>query len=1171
MADFQLITNQPIRLTDSLVAVDPTAVNVDDAGAARRSPVEDVLALGGTPTGVELLVDTTSELPASASNWQRIPLGTTPETYLTLPVITDNQVWIVAWIDNGSNDSGFAVISTAGLLNVTGPGSDWSSTFPSTSEGTIIGSGGTYTRYLSHTPSRELIWGSNNAGWDPRFLVFKLNLGGAAGPRGPGGADGSSEIVGATPPETISKDGTATITVDISATDGSEAPLIPLDTITDGAILASVDQTAESVFHAAGSFLLRGRFQDLDTGGAQNRGAPGLRIEVQDPSDDSWTTLEESFYSTYLRNADGSEAIDVMAVYYLPVASRVRFRAFSPVIFGVGTSVVPQDWDFDGFEAKIWRVGARDSDSLLSLQRQVEHLREHVDALDHEIEYSGWADATAADQDALYGFQWSSTKGTFNANNWGRELEAIANQTDYLAVRVPAGTDIDRVRVRVDTAGVNTLHPATGESWKAVDVTNGHAHADFYELVTTSSDDGKAITVVSGATVYLQLGDASVTSGDSGSPSLAVFSGYHFHRRPALTAPNISSNTNIAASGAPFSHSLLPETEILGGIEANRDFVTEYEGFIYIDLASAANVNADLVVTHSYARSGSLVSFESHRRFLFRLGSNTQTTIPMATFNSRTRIPTGTFNTRDGTEITVDQALLNEPVDISIQLRLTTENTSGTRVARTLSSLTGQNLQVTMYQLGGEVETVETEDPRVEWVFRSLTDLRRLTDNVEIEREAARGKWIAAPVAAGAAFAFATSEPADAAAAAGLSYAAGPRTIPDGNQGPFWFGRVVLRVNSGADISTWRLVESETDDGHLVIHTIVSRAHLASLGTSGAHDYYVTIEQGWYPYTDIYVQAKTADIDALWTGDLLPEKVRAVLPQASPGILPQGAGAQMQHHAAWGGGFDPSDTTSPWHGHGVVYESISTETTGLGYASTGGRILIGRSDNRRGQMRWRDINGVADPQRCVLQAAVSGGIWGARGDIVFGIGTNNPAQPAIAGWRGWDLFDRGVMLVFSPTDMAIYMMSCGDGIDPSVSAAWRNWVALSDAGSWQVVDSSAVSATRSATDAVVNATLTIQSGVSWGGLLAYHGISIQNFDRETQIYYDGVHWATWTWTPARAPFRSARPDAGPFFLVRSTAGTNVDIDGVSYSSHTYCRGFAISPAERRAPVRDIFI
>ena len=1170
MADFQLITNQPIRLTDSLVAVDPTAVNVDDAGAARRSPVEDVLALGGTPTGLTELYNRT---PTATTVWARLDLGTTPETYLQ--ITDDDEVWLMSWEQSGGR-SGMEIIDIEALKATTRIAA--SSDFENSGNAVAAGS-----LYVGDTSNRQylrlldddvtVIFGDTFASWAPAPLrIHRMNLGGAAGPRGPGGSDGTSEIVGATPPETISKDGTATISVDISESDGTEAPLIPLDTITDGAILASVDQTAESVLHAAGSFLLRGRYKDLDTGGAQNRAAPGLRIEVQDPSDDSWTTLEESLHNAYLRNADGGEEIDVMAVYHLPKAARVRFRAFSPAaIFGVGTGVIQTDWDFDGFEATIWRVGARDSDSLLSLQRQVEHLREHVDALDHEIEYSGWADATAADQDALYGFQWSSTKGTFNANNWGRELEAIANQTDYLAVRVPAGTDIDRVRVRVDTAGVNTLHPATGESWKAVDVTNGHAHADFYELVTTSSDDGKAITVVSGATVYLQLGDASVTSGDSGSPSLAVFSGYHFHRRPVLTAPNISSNTAIAASGSPFSHSLLPETEILGGIEANRDFITEYEGFIYIDLTSAANVNADLVVTHSYARSGSLVSFESHRRFLFRLGSNTQTTIPMATFNSRTRIPTGTFNTRDGTEITVDQALLNEPVDISIQLRLTTENTSGTRVARTLSSLTGQNLQVTMYQLGGEVETVETEDPRVEWVFRSLTDLRRLTDNVEIEREAARGKWIAAPVAAGAAFAFATSEPADAAAAAGLSYAAGPRTIPDGNQGPFWFGRVVLRVNSGADISTWRLVESETDDGHLVIHTIVSRAHLASLGTSGAHDYYVTIEQGWYPYTDIYVQAKTADIDALWTGDLLPEKVRAVLPQASPGILPQGAGAQMQHHAAWGGGFDPSDTTSPWHGHGVVYESISTETTGLGYASTGGRILIGRSDNRRGQMRWRDINGVADPQRCVLQAAVSGGIWGARGDIVFGIGTNNPAQPTIAGWRGWDLFDRGVMLVFSPTDMAIYMMSCGDGIDPSVSAAWRNWVALSDAGSWQVVDSSAVSATRSATDAVVNATLTIQSGVPWGGLLSYHGLAIQNFDRETQIYYDGVHWATWTWTPARAPFRAARPDAGPFFLVRSTAGTNVDIDGVSYSSHTYCRGFAISPAERRAPVRDIFI
>ena len=169
--------------------------------------------------------------------------------------------------------------------------------------------------------------------------------------------------------------------------------------------------------------------------------------------------------------------------------------------------------------------------------------------------------------------------------------------------------------------------------------------------------------------------------------------GYAYHQATALTAPSVSTATPIPTDPG-YVHALLAPREFEGGLSpAPQDFVTEYEGVIHLNASERTNVEVDLVTTHSYGDGP--VTFSSVRTISFKILANEELSFSLRDFNSRTQIPLGTFTTRDGTEVTVTQAILDEPVTIGANLRV--RLTSGD-----LSALTGENLRVTFFQLGRE-------------------------------------------------------------------------------------------------------------------------------------------------------------------------------------------------------------------------------------------------------------------------------------------------------------------------------------------------------------------------------------------------------------------------------------------------------------------------------------
>ena len=297
-------------------------------------------------------------------------------------------------------------------------------------------------------------------------------------------------------------------------------------------------------------------------------------------------------------------------------------------------------------------------------------------------------------------------------------------------------------------------------------------------------------------------------------------------------------------------------------------------------------------------------------------------------------------------------------------------------------------------------------------------------------------------------------------------------------------------------------------------------------------------------------------------------------------VIPQDAGSLSAHHAAWGGGFDPT-IGGPFGVTGLLLEPVSpVPNTDVRYVSTGGRVQIGRHLNSRGQLVWRDTYGVADPARCILQASLTAAA-GSSHLMVFCIGTNNPAQ--LSGDsvnRGWQLFDRGIAIALDPLDgngngggtlNMLGRQDAGGGAAYNVNDGfWGNAVARATAGMWEVPSGvSGVVANPSTTDHRQNARLALNNSRRLDASTRT-GISIETFDRELRLYWDRELIAIWHWAADFAPFRSARP-RGNNYMVRSTAGDRVVVSGTLTAPTTYAHEFAVSPAQRRSPGYDRFL
>ena len=399
-----------------------------------------------------------------------------------------------------------------------------------------------------------------------------------------------------------------------------------------------------------------------------------------------------------------------------------------------------------------------------------------------------------------------------------------------------------------------------------------------------------------------------------------------------------------------------------------------------------------------------------------------------------------------------------------------------------------------------------------------------------------------------------------------------------------YFAFVVGTGGDGPSSSNWRIavVDANEDLAHSRYSIPLSASVLTDRGSgvfgSETLDVY-TIGPTMWPANDrVVFEEQQTEVLSIWNGDYNLARLRDAITRTEGArgeegpFLPQDAGSLETHHAAWGGSFNPL-IEDDWGTTGLSYDIITPAApTGIGFVSTGSRMRIGDDSNERGQLVFNDANGVVDPSRCLLQVALNAEEGGTHLFALM-IGTNSPPQTSGSTTnRGWQLYDRGICVIYDPTSTTdsprFVVMAAQDGVTGN-DAFWGNNAARTDAGAWTVPTGvTRVSTTNSNTDALVNASLYVAPRLTES---AHVGISLEQFDREMRLYWNREHIGTWTWGAARAPFRPDRAAHGSYYGIRATSHSNRTYNGATVSPHLDVVEFALSPASRRAPARDRFI
>ena len=176
-------------------------------------------------------------------------------------------------------------------------------------------------------------------------------------------------------------------------------------------------------------------------------------------------------------------------------------------------------------------------------------------------------------------------------------------------------------------------------------------------------------------------------------PTRTSVQGYSYHEFAALTFTPVTSDMSIPKNGE-WTAQILKQT-FPGGIEAQNDFVSDFEGFVYLDVASTANFELDLQIDH---KIGDVV-FTDIRTASFRLLGAGEYTVPMNVFNSRSRVQLGTYTDSKGRTVTITADMLEQETELTLSLILKRDNGN----AFTLENASMQEGKVTFYQLSAVV------------------------------------------------------------------------------------------------------------------------------------------------------------------------------------------------------------------------------------------------------------------------------------------------------------------------------------------------------------------------------------------------------------------------------------------------------------------------------------
>ena len=210
---------------------------------------------------------------------------------------------------------------------------------------------------------------------------------------------------------------------------------------------------------------------------------------------------------------------------------------------------------------------------------------------------------------------------------------------------------------------------------------------------------------------YMEIGGAIITksgavpapSGSTPSPSPApsVFtpqSAFAFRAKPKLTQFDITADEAIASSGDGYIVKLLDDQLFAGGLEADSDFFTFFEGFIKVEVANSANVTLRLHVTHKIGANFAK-EFDISKDFQFDLVGGVIVTIPMNVYDSISGVPTGSV-TVGGKTIVITDDDLAAPSKITYAIEvLSAARKTQNRNANTLKTFESVGAEVISFQL----------------------------------------------------------------------------------------------------------------------------------------------------------------------------------------------------------------------------------------------------------------------------------------------------------------------------------------------------------------------------------------------------------------------------------------------------------------------------------------
>ncbi|MYA43311.1 MAG: hypothetical protein F4Z31_16390 [Gemmatimonadetes bacterium] len=163
----------------------------------------------------------------------------------------------------------------------------------------------------------------------------------------------------------------------------------------------------------------------------------------------------------------------------------------------------------------------------------------------------------------------------------------------------------------------------------------------------------------------------------------------------------VSADTPVAAGADGYAVTLF-NGRVPGGLVADSNFFSLYEGSVTIDVSSADTYHFVFEVTHEF--DGGAPPITTARRYSQRIGRTAVETIPLNVFNSVTRVAAGQYD-----------ELLAQESTMTFTLRIVRDNNAGYDIER----LDGQRLAGTFFQLREDPKRAASLKERIENALRA--------------------------------------------------------------------------------------------------------------------------------------------------------------------------------------------------------------------------------------------------------------------------------------------------------------------------------------------------------------------------------------------------------------------------------------------------------------------